>query len=333
MKSEILRALREAGDGFVSGQSLCEKAGVTRQAVWKNIAWLKENGFEIESVSNKGYRLVDSPDILYSADIESRLHEDSICKKVESHERIDSTNIRAKQLAELGEEEGTLVIADRQTAGRGRRGRRWESDFGVGIFMSLIVRPKINPVRVSGITLIAALAVAKAVSEICKTKPQIKWPNDIVLGGKKICGILTEMSSEMNDINYVVVGIGINANNTSFQKEIEQTATSIYLQTGKKADRAQLAAYIVDCFGEYYKKFVKEKSLEPFIMEYDSMLANLNREVKIFYGMREDVADNECETGIAKGIDKDGALIVDTKQGLKRVVSGEVSVRGLYGYV
>lgn len=333
MKSEILRALREAGDGFVSGQSLCEKAGVTRQAVWKNIAWLKENGFEIESVSNKGYRLVDSPDILYSADIESRLHEDSICKKVESHEKIDSTNIRAKQLAELGEEEGTLVIADRQTAGRGRRGRRWESDFGVGIFMSLIVRPKINPVRVSGITLIAALAVAKAVSEICKTEPQIKWPNDIVLGKKKICGILTEMSSEMNDINYVVVGIGINANNTSFQKEIEQTATSIYLQTGKKADRAQLAAYIVDCFGEYYKKFVKDKSLEPFIMEYDSMLANLNREVKIFYGMREDVEDNECETGIAKGIDKDGALIVDTEHGPKRVVSGEVSVRGLYGYV
>ena len=140
MKSEILRALREAGDGFVSGQALCEKAGVTRQAVWKNITQLKEHGFVIESVQNKGYRLVSSPGIFYPADIESRLGRDCLFHKADCYNVIDSTNTRAKQLAELGEEEGTLIIAERQTSGKGRRGRQWDSGAGTGIYMSMILR-------------------------------------------------------------------------------------------------------------------------------------------------------------------------------------------------
>ena len=152
-----------------------------------------------------------------------------------------------------------------------------------------------------------------------------------MLGGKKICGILTEMSSEMNYINYVVTGIGINANNRHFNKEIEKTATSIYLQTGKEVDRAQLAACTVDSFGAYYRKFEEAKSITPFIEEYNSLLASMDKEVKIFYGMEEDA--ERTETGRARGINKDGALIVDTKNGTEYVMSGEVSVRGLYGYV
>ncbi len=320
MKSEILRTLREAGDNFVSGQVFCEKAGVTRQAVWKNIAWLKENGFVIESVPNKGYKLVSSPPVIYAADIESRLSEDSICRKVESFDSINSTNIRAKQLAEDGAEEGTLVIAEKQTAGK-----------GAGVYMSIVLRPGINPVNVPGITLVTALALVSSIKETCNAEPLIKWPNDIVLGGKKICGILTEMSSEMNYINYVVTGIGINANNRHFNKEIEKTATSIYLQTGKEVDRAQLAACTVDSFGAYYRKFEEAKSITPFIEEYNSLLASMDKEVKIFYGMEEDA--ERTETGRARGINKDGALIVDTKNGTEYVMSGEVSVRGLYGYV
>lgn len=331
MKSEILRTLREAGDSFVSGQALCERAGVTRQAVWKNIARLKEYGFVIESVPNKGYKLVSSPSVIYAADIESRLCKDTICKKVESFDVINSTNIRARQLAEAGAEEGTLVIAERQTAGKGRRGRQWESEPGTGVYMSIVLKPGISPVNVPGITLVTALALAASIKETCNAVPLIKWPNDIVLGGKKICGILTEMSSEMNYINYVVTGIGINANNRNFNKEIEETATSIYIQTGKEADRAQLAACTVDIFGSYYRKFVEAKSIEPFIGEYNSLLASMDREVKVFYGMKEDA--ERTQTGVARGINKDGALIVDTKNGTEYVMSGEVSVRGLYGYV
>ena len=318
MKSEILRALREAGDGFVSGQALCEKAGVTRQAVWKNITQLKEHGFVIESVQNKGYRLVSSPGIFYPADIESRLGRDCLFHKADCYNVIDSTNTRAKQLAELGEEEGTLIIAERQTSGKGRRGRQWDSGAGTGIYMSMILRPVIEPSSVPGITLVAALAVVSAA-------------NDIVLDKKKICGILTEMSSEMDYINYVVVGIGINANNEHFSEEIEETATSIYLQTGQKTDRAGLAACIAGCFSRYYKEFTRARSLGPFVDEYNSVLANKDQEVKILYGMQED--RNKTETGIARGINKDGALLVDTGHGTECVVSGEVSVRGLYGYV
>lgn len=331
MKSEILRTLREAGNSFVPGQLLCEKTGITRQAVWKNIARLKECGFVIESVPNKGYKLVSSPHLIYAADIESRLSKDSICKKVESFDVINSTNIRAKQLAEAGAEEGTLVIAERQTAGKGRRGRNWESEPGTGIYMSLVLRPGTSPVNVPGITLVTALALVNSIKETCNAEPFIKWPNDIVLGGKKVCGILTEMSSELNYINYVVTGIGINANNRHFHKEIEETATSIYMQTGKETDRAQLAACTVDSFGSYYRKFEEAKSIAPFIEEYNSLLASMDKEVKIFYGMKEDA--ERTKTGVARGINKDGALIVDTKNGTEYVMSGEVSVRGLYGYV
>ena len=331
MKSEILRALREAGDGFVSGQALCEKAGVTRQTVWKNITQLKEHGFVIESVQNKGYRLVSSPDIFYPADIESRLGRDCLFHKADCYNVIDSTNTRAKQLAELGEEEGTLIIAERQTSGKGRRGRQWDSGAGTGIYMSMILRPVIEPSSVPGITLVAALAVVSAARQFCNVETFVKWPNDIVLDKKKICGILTEMSSEMDYINYVVVGIGINANNEHFPEEIEETATSIYLQTGQKTDRAGLAACIAGCFSRYYKEFTRARSLGPFVDEYNSVLANKDQEVKILYGMQED--RNKTETGIARGINKDGALLVDTGHGTECVVSGEVSVRGLYGYI
>jgi len=331
MRSEILRTLRNAGDSFVSGQTLCERAGVTRQAVWKNIAQLKANGFVIESVPNKGYKLVASPDAIYPDDIKSRLADGSVCRKIESLEVTDSTNIRAKQLAEFGEEEGTLIIAEQQTAGKGRRGRQWESEPGTGIYMSLVLRPAINHVHVPCITLVTALAVAKAIKKTCGADALIKWPNDIVLGGKKICGILAEMSSEMNFVNYVVTGIGVNANNRHFPEEIEKTATSICLQTGRKTDRAQLASCIVNCFSQYYNKFKESKNLMPFIDEYDSLLANKDKEVRIFYGMEED--SGKTETGMAKGINKDGALVVNTKNGTEYIMSGEVSVRGLYGYV
>lgn len=252
---------------------------------------------------------------------------------MESFDTTDSTNTRAKQLAELGAKEGTLVVAEEQTAGKGRRGRHWESKPFTSVYMSMVLRPRIDPAHISGMTLLAALAVTKAIKQACNVHSFIKWPNDIVLGKKKICGILTEMSSELDYINYAVVGMGINVNNGSFPEEIKDKATSIYLETGKKQDRAELAALTAQYFGEYYKEFIKAKSLNPFISEYNTLLINRDKEVKILYGMQENVDEAKTETGIARGINADGALIVDTAHGTECVVSGEVSVRGLYGYI
>lgn len=332
MKEKILRTLR-CTDGYVSGAQLCEQFGVSRQAVWKNITALKENGYEIESVSNKGYRLIAAPDKLYAPDILSRLPKECICRKVECFEAIDSTNTKGKQLAELGEAEGTLVVAEEQTAGKGRRGRGWNSEPGVGIWMTLLLRPEILPVKVSGLTLLAALALTKAVKKVCDVDAQIKWPNDVIIAKKKICGILTEMSSEENYIHYVVVGIGINANTTAFPEEIEKTATSIYLQTGKMVDRMELTAVWVQSFCEYYEQFVRQQDLSFVIEEYNSVLANKDEEVRVYYGMVEQTALENTDIGIARGIDKDGALLVEAEGRMKRIVSGEVSVRGIYGYV
>lgn len=333
MKANILRILQEAGEQFVSGQRLCEQLGVTRQAVWKNIGQLRECGYEIESVSNRGYRLIGRPDRLYEAEIESLLAEDSFCRRVECHEKIDSTNLRAKQLAELGEPEGTLVVAEQQTDGRGRRGRGWSSRSGVGIYMTYVLRPDLPPSQVAGITLLVALAICRAIRQVCGVQAAIKWPNDVILDGKKICGILTEMSSEVQYVHYAVAGIGVNANMQDFPEDIRQKATSLYLQTGKKVERAKLTAAFADCFGEYYQRYVQDGDLSAFIEEYNQILANKDREVQIFHGMVEDATPEKISQGIARGIDKDGALRVEIDGEIETVFSGEVSVRGVYGYV
>lgn len=333
MKEKILKALREAGEEYVSGVELCEKFGVSRQAVWKHIAVLKENGYQIEAVGNKGYRLASSPDRLYGPDIESRMSQNCICHKVLSFGSVDSTNIKAKQLAEIGEEEGTLIVAEEQTAGKGRRGRDWKSERGTGIWMTLLLRPSVTPFKVSGLTLLAALAVARGIQEVCGISARIKWPNDIVVSQKKLCGILTEMSSEENYIHYVVVGIGINVNRTKFEEELEKSATSLYLETGKKVDRCQLIARTMEYFSEYYKQYIKAQNLSSFVEEYNAFLANKDREVRVYYGMVENADLEKTDVGIARGINEDGALLVEINGETKEIVSGEVSVRGLYGYV
>lgn len=333
MKGKILRVLREAGDEYVSGSSLCELFGVSRQAVWKNILALKEVGYEFSAGSNRGYRLVSAPDKLYGPEIESYLPEDSICQRVECLEVTDSTNSYAKKLAEQGEPEGTLVVAERQTAGRGRRGRNWESPSGTNVFMTLLLRPKLHPAQVSGITLLSALALAKAIIEVVSVDVEIKWPNDVVIAKRKICGILTEMSSEENFIHYAVVGIGINVNQEDFPEELKEKASSIYLETGEKLNRCALAARTVELFGEYYRQYEREGNLASFVEEYNGLLANRDREVRVHYGMVEDVSSENTQVGIARGIDEDGALLVEIDGDEKRILSGEVSVRGLYGYV
>lgn len=247
-------------------------------------------------------------------------------------EVIDSTNKKAKELAEAGGAHGTLVTAECQEAGVGRRGRSWSSEEGAGIYMSLVLRPQIKAEQASMLTLVAAISVAKAVEELLTNQgiteivPKIKWPNDIVLNKKKICGILTEMSLKESGIDYIVVGIGINVLNQSFPEEIRETASSILLETGKEIDKEQLIETVWQQFEKYYALFLETNDLSAFQTEYEALLINKNEKVKVL-----DPA-GEYE-GIARGIVPSGELLVETDESIVRVSAGEVSVRGLYGYV
>lgn len=326
MKEEILRLLRSA-DGYISGQELCNRFGVSRTAVWKAINQLKEAGYEIEAQQNKGYRLMAAPDLMTEAEIKSLMHTDWVAKEVLYFDTIDSTNTKAQELAEKGYPSGTLVVADKQESGKGRRGRSWVSPSGTGIFMTLMIKPDINPNNASMLTLVAALAVAKAITSVTSEEALIKWPNDIVVNGKKVCGILTEMNAQFDYINHIVVGIGINVHNESFPEEISQMASSLMIEAGgKRFHRAQIIAETMSYFEQYYDTFLKTQDLSALVREYDELLVNRNKSVRV-------LDPKEPFDGKAMGITPKGELIVDTWESRKLVSSGEVSVRGIYGYV
>lgn len=326
MKEEILRLLRSA-DGYISGQELCNWFGVSRTAVWKAINQLKEAGYEIEAQQNKGYRLMAAPDLMTEAEIKSLMHTEWVAKEVLYFDTIDSTNTKAQELAEKGYPSGTLVVADKQESGKGRRGRSWVSPSGTGIFMTLMIKPDINPNNASMLTLVAALAVAKAITSVTGEEAMIKWPNDIVVNSKKVCGILTEMNAQFDYINHIVVGIGINVHNESFPEEISQMASSLMIEAGgKRFHRAQIIAETMSYFEQYYDTFLKTQDLSALVREYDELLVNRNKSVRV-------LDPKEPFDGKAMGITPKGELIVDTWESRKLVSSGEVSVRGIYGYV
>lgn len=328
-KSDILTLLRNSED-FVSGQQICAKLGVSRTAVWKVINQLKEEGYQIESVSRKGYRLTASPDILSSSEIASRLTTKWAGRKLYYFDETDSTNIDAKRYAEEGAPHGTTVIADMQTAGRGRRGRMWQSPPGSAIYMTIMLKPDFVPDKASMLTLVMALSVADAIAETTGLQAGIKWPNDVVVNAKKVCGILTEMNVESDYIQYVVIGVGINANNGSleeFPEEIRQTATSLKIESGAHISRAELIERVLFHFEKNYDVFVSTLDLSGLMEAYDKRLLNLDAEVRVL--------DPKGEySGIARGINSLGELLVEKEDGsIEQVYAGEVSVRGVYGYV
>lgn len=325
MKAEILTILKDT-DGYVSGQELCERFGVSRTAVWKAMNQLKKEGYEIESVQNKGYHLVKTPDILSKNELVSIRKTKWVGTEICYFDVTDSTNTQAKSLGEGDAPNGTLVVAGKQESGRGRRGRSFESPAGTGIFMTLLLRPEIEPQNASMLTLVSALAVAKGIEHMVDLSVQIKWPNDIVINGKKVCGILTEMSAQMDYVNYIVIGIGINVGNEEFPEEIKDVATSIYLESGKHINRAMLIEKIWEEFEDYYELYEKTQDLSSLVKEYDSYLVNRGQKVRV-------LDSKEPYEGKAMGITDRGELIVDTWEARRLVSAGEVSVRGVYGYV
>lgn len=265
-------------------------------------------------------------DIMNEMQIQKYLHTKWLGNTIIYEEKMDSTNIWAKRLGEQKAENGTVVVTQYQTAGRGRHGNVWISPVG-NCYLSLLLKPKILVERASMLTLVSALAVAKTIRQIAKLDTMIKWPNDIIVNGRKLCGILTESSTDMQFINYVVVGIGINCNQTEFVEEIEQMATSIRLETGKEVDCAELLGTFLNIFEEYYETFLETQDLSKMMEEYNNLLVNRGKEVKILEREKERILT-------AIGIEENGELLVEDKQGKKeKIISGEVSVRGLYGYV
>ncbi len=238
---------------------------------------------------------------------------------------LDSSNNYGKELAKQQPVHGTLIVTDTQTAGKGRRGRVWQSPKRSNIYMSLCLEPKLQAEYAAGLTLVMALAVAEAVREVTGCEPKIKWPNDIVLNGKKICGILTEMV--LKEEGYaVIIGVGINVNTDSFPEEIKNTATSLKLETGKELSREPLIAAVMKYFELFYEQYEETSDLTLLKERYEDMLANKGREVRV-------LDPQKPYTGVAKGITPTGNLVVVCEDGTeKEVYSGEVSVRGLYGY-
>ncbi len=325
MKAEILALLRDRQD-YVSGQELCRRFGVSRTAVWKAIGQLKKEGYHIQAVQNRGY-LLEQEELFGQHELESRMDTEWAGHPVSWYETLGSTNLQAKLDAENGAENGALIVADMQTAGRGRRGRTWNSPPGTNLYFTLILKPQIAPDQASMLTPLMGLAVAEGIRETCGLQTGIKWPNDVVIDGRKVCGILAEMSVEREFIHYVVVGVGINVGLQSFPEQVADTAVCLQEKCGGKVSRAELLVNVLKAFERYYAVFRKTGDLSDLRQMYGNLLVSRDKEVRVL--------DPKGEyQGIARGINETGELLVEKEDGVVTAVyAGEVSVRGIYGYV
>jgi len=319
MAKDILKFLREKE--YISGEVLAKKLGISRVAVWKQIQKLKDMGYKIASDQNLGYCLVSRPDLLLPQEIQRGLSTTYIGKKIFYFPELESTNIMAKEKAlhrAEGIDEGTLIITEKQSAGKGRLGRKWFSPTG-GIWLSIILYPQLPPSYIPRITLMTAVAVVKAIKICTQIEPQIKWPNDILISEKKVCGILTEMSAELDMINWVVVGIGINANieHQDFPEDIQENTISLKEVSGKEVLRVKLAKTFLQEFEKYYEK-LKKKEFPSILKEWKLYSHTLGRKIRVDMGER-------IITGEAVNINEEGALILKKEDGkLIEIISGTI---------
>ena len=273
----------------------------------------------------ESYEEIGTGSIYNETTIADQIHTKWAGKTVHFARETDSTNLWIKRLAKEGAPEGTLALAEFQSAGRGRLGRSWEVPEGTSVMMSILLRPKFEPQYAPTLTLVMGMAVAKAVKNL-GFDVSIKWPNDVVVSHKKICGILTEMGVRDGKIDYAVIGVGINVNIREFPEEMADKATSLYLESGREFDRSQIPGLVMEAFEKYYEKFAATCDLSGLKEEYESILANYDQPVRVLA--------KEPYEGVARGITDGGELLVEKTDGtIVAVSAGEVSVRGLYSYV
>jgi BirA family biotin operon repressor/biotin-[acetyl-CoA-carboxylase] ligase len=322
MKDQVLQMLRKSQDGPISGEEISRQLGVSRTAVWKHISSLREEGHQVISKSKVGYVLVDSPDLLYPLEIMSQVDEGSFGSNIIYREEVGSTNNLAKEEADRGAFHGTVVLAERQMAGKGRRGRIWSSGTNKGIWMSMILRPSFSPQLAPRLTFVAAIAVIRAVEKVSGIKLELKWPNDVYCRGKKVAGILTEMKAELDLIDYVVIGIGFNVNQLEedFDQELQEIATSLIMISGRQFNRQELVVNVLREFAYWYQIFAGN-GFAPVLSEWKEWDITIGKQVIVKEVTRQ-------YPGVARGVDEDGNLLVEDDLGkLHRVYSGEVSIR------
>ena len=321
-RDKLLSFLKESRGIWVSGAWLSGKLAVSRAAINKHVHHLKKLGYPIETSTKKGYRLGESPDLLVAEEIREGLDTTFLGRRdIISLDETDSTNLRAKDLAAGGAPEGTVIVAGEQTEGRGRKGRSWFSPSGAGVYLSLILRPPLAPSEAPRITLMTGVAATEALVSLPGLDARIKWPNDILVRGRKIAGILTEISTEMDRVDYVVVGLGLNVNipRQSLAEGLRERATSILIETGKSFSRVRLIQAFLKHFETYYK-ILQDEGFEPIRKRWKELSDIIGQRVSVeMIGM--------VRTGRVVDIDSDGVLILEDDQGsIQRIASGDVTL-------
>lgn len=320
--AQILAALRAAGDGTISGAELSQRLGLTRAAIWARIEELRRLGYEIEASPHLGYRLLSTPDVLHADDLLTRLGKTRVVgRDIRVFQETTSTSDVAEKLARDGVKEGVVVFAESQTKGRGRLGRRWLSPPGKGLWFSVLLRPDLRPQEATQLTIAAATALRRAIQIETGLSPDIKWPNDILIRGRKVAGILTELSAELDRVKHVLLGIGVDVNLTAGELPIElrRSVTSLKAETGKSVFRPALAVAILRELDADYAR-VCGGQFAGVAEEWARFCTTRGEEVTIVMGERR-------VRGRAEALDEAGALLVRTEHGhLERVIGGDVTL-------
>lgn len=314
----VLAFLADGGDEFTSGEALSDKLGLSRTAVWKNVQSLRNKGYRIEAIPSRGYRLREIPDRVSPLELAPLLNTHDLGRGLHYLDELPSTNSVAYRLAEEGAFHGEVVLCEAQTAGKGRRGRNWASPRGVNLYLSVVLRPELPPQRASELTLVAAVALAETLNE-AGGQARIKWPNDVQLDGKKVAGILTELSAETDRVRFVIVGIGVNLNAApeDFSPEVREVATSLKEARGQSVPRALFAAALLTRFEAWLDRHAEE-GFEPVREAWKRLSSTLGHDVLVR-------TDRQELRGRAEDIDPSGALLVRTEEGvLERILAGDV---------
>lgn len=315
----ILSLFNQTPDGFVSGEKISEELGVSRTAVWKHIRNLRQAGYLIEAVPSRGYQLLQAPDVLMPESIQTGLDNNVIGAKVVCLDETDSTNIQACRLADEGDRDGLVVVADKQVSGKGRMGRQWESPGGVNLYASILLRPDILPFEAPKLTFLSAVAVCRAINTCTNLTAKVKWPNDVLVNGKKVAGLLNEMSSETEQVHYVVLGIGVNINMHSdqFPQQLRYPATSLREEMGRDVSRLDFTRALLKQIDSLYQVFLEQGS-ESIIAEWSELCDLTGKPVQVDCG-------NTQLQGIMVGLGDDGALQVRTDDGqIENIYAGDV---------
>ncbi|MCI1592422.1 biotin--[acetyl-CoA-carboxylase] ligase [Heyndrickxia oleronia] len=321
IRKRLLEAFTNANGEFLSGQALADILGCSRTAVWKHIEELRKEGFELEAVRKKGYRIISTMDRVTENEIRLGLKTSKLGSMIQYLDTIDSTQKVAHQLAQEGCPEGTIVVAEEQTNGRGRLTRHWHSPKFTGIWMSIVLRPKLPPFKAPQFTLITAVAVVQAIEQLCDLQPEIKWPNDILIKGKKVTGILTELQADSDKIHSIIIGIGINVNQTreDFPEELHSVATSIAIENGGKLSRSILIQQILANLEKYYQIYL-DKGFAPLKLLWESYAISIGKDI-----IARTV--NEVIAGKAIGISDEGVLKIQDKNGvIHDIYSADIEV-------